>query len=265
MAQVPVWKPKFERGNYFSSMVVASRKSGKSYFVKWLLKEHLNGLFHLTVVMCPSVDDLQEYKGCIGKFPNRMMQHFDEEYLEKLLITNESRMLKGKKPIETLVLIDDSSGVDTRNSEMLFKLYSRGRHAGVSVIFICQEYSSLPPKIRNNVELFVVMRQLSSHGRLKVAEEVLSGSIRVEDGINEKKYFLDLQDEYAREVGDMLIVSKMGSDDGLFKFRAPSGVECVSAKLTDVIVENPDKSSSSSSSDEKEKSDGGDDSECIIL
>lgn len=252
MEELSVWKPKFRRGGYFSSMLVASRKSGKSYLVKYLLQEHLMGLYHLTVIMCPSIDDLEEYNSCIGKFPKKLCSKYDEQYLERLVLRNEERMIKGKKPIETLVLIDDSSGVDTRNSDMLFKLYTRGRHAGISVIFICQEYTSLKPGIRNNVELWILLRQLSTNGRVKAAEEVLSGSNRLDSSINEKKFYLDLQDDYAREVGDALIVDKRGEDDGLFYFRAPDGLEF---KRKSTIEEKSETSDSEENSEEKDEFD----------
>lgn len=220
MQSLQKWKPKFKRGTHFSMLVIASRGSGKSYSVKYLLEYELRDKFDSFIVFCQSPDDLEEYKEIL---PGRLFfQDYNPDVINKIIEINTDRRAKGEPMIETLFLFDDQISYKMKYDDDLLQVFSRGRHAGVSIIFITQSHTYASTAWRNNSTYIILLRQNSRQTRDNVNKNILTGSIDVPEEANETKYYNRIMREYIDKPGDALVLDfEVGGFNNLFKWRAP--------------------------------------------
>jgi hypothetical protein len=169
--QLNQWDPTNEP-TPFACLVLASRRSGKSYLIKHLWQTVWKKKFDVVMLMCPT-----DFTGYYSSFlPGKLIfQEYNEEALQALMLLQKQRIDENKKPLRTLVILDDCSDDRERYSTLLQKLYTKGRHYNISVVFATQAASLSSTVWRNNSDFVLIGRMMGGVGREAIRDNFLSG------------------------------------------------------------------------------------------
>ncbi len=225
--QVPKWPAKFQKGEMFSAIMIASRNSGKSHLSRYLLKYQLRDKFDMFVIFCQSTKEMADYQRV---FPTDLaFSDFNPAIVEDLITANKKRQKEEKTEFKILVLVDDNI-VATKNDQTLLKLYCTGRHNGVSVIFLAQSTVLTSTTWRQNSDLIFLLRQISPKHRDQIKENFLMDSINLPDEASRKDenvVYTKIMKYFLAKTGDALVLDVRHSNktgDRLFYFRAPKNI-----------------------------------------
>ena len=143
--------------------VVAKRNSGKSELVKYLIIDAIREKLFNKIFVISSTN-------CVNHFyndfiePTCIFDSYSEDWVEKLitLMSKENDKKNSKDAYHVLLVLDDMcSDVLMHNSPSIRKLFSRGRHACISVIVIAQMLHHISPLMRCNSD-YILSGQLNS-------------------------------------------------------------------------------------------------------
>lgn len=208
------WKPKKEPVP-FSSMFIASRRSGKSTLIRELFINIWSNQFDSVIVMCPT-----NFEGFYEEFVfgNLFFNEFNPIVIESVMNQQEKLIKEGKKPIEVLLILDDCSDDKERNADAIQKIYTKGRHLHISVVFSTQETTLTGTVWRNNSDFIVIGKQLGGRGRENIVDNFLLGMPEPEDipaGMKERIYLRQLLKKNTAD--HSFIVLSFTSDQNDFK------------------------------------------------
>jgi hypothetical protein len=162
--------------------VTAKRGSGKSVLTKYFIKS-MGKLFHKVFVVCPTEQINRFYSDLVEA--DNIFETYSEDWTETLIKTltkiNSGKVGKDQKKV-LLILDDCCSDTHFHTSNSLKKLYTRGRHLGLSVIMISQHLTHIPPVCRNNAD-YVIVSQLNRASLGLLADEYCSAGISKEEFI----------------------------------------------------------------------------------
>jgi len=187
--------------------ITAKRGSGKSVLTKYFLTS-IGKLFHKIFCICPTEQINRFYSDILD--PDCIFETYSEDWTEKL-IKSLTKLNAGKKGMEQkkvlLVLDDCCSDTCFHTSNSLKKLYTRGRHLGLSVIMISQHITHIPPVCRNNAD-YVIVSQLNRASVALLCEEYCSAGISKEEFLNlynnaTKDYKFFIINQNATKSGDV--------------------------------------------------------------
>jgi hypothetical protein len=142
----------------FSWLIVGSRKSGKSNFIRNILlkKCYLGGYFnpeHI-FIFCPTANLNRDYEAL--KIPGEnIFEGFDKSIIEEILREQERLIITygRKRTPNILILLDDCAyGSALHYNSILNKLAMNGRHYRLSFIVAVQTLKSVAPKTRKNLD-----------------------------------------------------------------------------------------------------------------
>lgn len=175
-----------ELKEHFMMTLAAPRGSGKSFFVKQLLKSELIDRFDHIVIMCPSLDFNDDYDDFRGLDKFRFISNVTSEIIEdlwnrqakcKAMIRRKRRDKKKKNANDpqfsefesedpdiiecphVLLILDDiiDSGV-VKFRGIVDKVAERGRHVSISLILNSQRISAISRSIRLNADYFIIFK-----------------------------------------------------------------------------------------------------------
>ena len=148
--------------------------AGKSRLMRYILSENIHE-FSKVYVICPTESINNFYSQLVPK--KQIFDEFSDEWLEKLLKHLTDLAEKGET-LEPLLLILDDCGSETafRNSKILQRIATRGRHLRISLWISVQYIYMCPPVVRNQMDYILVGQ--SNHQSLQVlSEEYIFGDI----------------------------------------------------------------------------------------
>lgn len=138
-------------------LLCARRGSGKSELIKYMIKE-FGHLFECVIVIS-TTDFSGFYKQIIPEknISNVYQDKIVESLLNKLEKTNKGKNQKDENFKRVLLVLDDVIS-DTRlaSSKSLEKVYTKGRHYGITLILASQYIKKIPPVMRENVDLVFI-------------------------------------------------------------------------------------------------------------
>lgn len=223
------WIPKFNKGQHFSSILVSSRNSGKSYLTKYLIEKRMVGLFDLAFVVCGSPTERENYCDVLEGTHVFVtgFENLPPDLWPRIKQLQKERKDAGKSMLNILLLFDDSVGL--KYNKDLLDIYCTGRHHFVSCFFLIQSLTLLEPNVRANTDVWCVLKLKSAKFRAMVIEQTLSGLVDLDvKPAEEKRFYQRLLNTYAKKQGDALVVDlRAVSDRGnqeeaeLFRYRAP--------------------------------------------
>lgn len=214
------WKPNFVRGKNFAMLIFASRGGGKSHLTEYLLKYHLRDKYDSFIVFSQSLDSLNEYKSILPG--DLFFDEFNSDMIFELFKLNKKRMADNLPKIQYLLVFDDQISNKQRYDDSLLQIFTRGRHVGVSIIFISQSLVYANASWRNNADVIISLKQNSTQARKAIRDNIFSGSINLPDNVKENKFYENLMRKYMSIPGDALVLDfEKSSFDNLFWFRAP--------------------------------------------
>ena len=188
-------------------ILISKRASGKSVLIKYLVEDAIqHKLFKKIFVICPTNITNQFYNSFIDE--KCIYEKYDEEWVN-LLINKMSIINKNKNNSNAdhvLLILDDCSS-DVKHSEIsLKKLFTRGRHAFISILLSTQYIYSISPILRNNSD-YILSSQMSAANI-----DLLSDEFRTNMS---KKQFLEMYKRLTQDYSFIVINnnSVKNSDD----------------------------------------------------
>ena len=157
-------------------VIVARRRSGKSFLVKDLLSYHAHN-FSAAVVICPTEVFNHFYSDFIP--PVFIHHQYKKEILERVIQRQTKLKKKRDREIATkghsnidlslLVVMDDCMNDTswTRDPNIRF-LFLNGRHIGVCFIGLMQYARNIPPDLRSQVDYSFLLKEPSLENRKKL-------------------------------------------------------------------------------------------------
>lgn len=199
--------------------LVAKRNSGKSYLLRYLVlteKENFDKIF----VICPTERINKFYSGFVPE--KDVFDSYEEEWVEKLIATlTKVNSGKPKSEYKRVLLIMDDCIADTNMhaSPTLKKLYSRGRHLGVSLVVTTQHLTGISPLMRTNSD-FLLAGQMNRASVELLCSEFLSGDIDKAEFI---KMYNRLTSDYGFLVVNCTSVKESGDINAIYgRVRTPA-------------------------------------------
>ncbi len=176
---------------------VAKRNSGKSVLLKYLV-EHEKDQFDKIMVICPTESINRFYSNIVDE--KCIFDAYDENWTEKLIqsLTKTNADTKPEERKKVLLIFDDIlSDVDFHSSPAMKKIFTRGRHVGISIICTCQYLYQLPPICRSNVD-YVLVGQMNNQSKNLLCDEFLAGTL-------DRKEFINLYNKATRDYNFLII------------------------------------------------------------
>jgi hypothetical protein len=209
------WKPVFKKGDYFSMVITASRNSGKTYLIKHLLDKYLIKQYDIIIFVSDSPDTVEEFEHITKAI---FLTSMNFSIINKISNANKER----EEPLRTLLIYDDKIGNETKYDDNLMQLFTRGRHLNLSIIFASQAKKLMDNSWLNNSDYIVLLKQNSAQQKRVILENVLMGTIDMEDEKEEKLLLKRVMARYMAEKGDAIVINnKDRTNDNLFYYRAP--------------------------------------------
>lgn len=209
------WKPVFKKGDYFSMVITASRNSGKTYLIKHLLDKYLIKQYDIIIFVSDSPDTVEEFEHITKAI---FLTSMNFTIINKISNVNKDR----EEPLRTLLIYDDKIGNETKYDDNLMQLFTRGRHLNLSIIFASQAKKLMDNSWLNNSDYIVLLKQNSAQQKRVILENVLMGTIDMEDEKEEKLLLKRIMAKYMAEKGDAIVINnKDRTNDNLFYYRAP--------------------------------------------
>jgi hypothetical protein len=176
---------------------IAKRNSGKSCLLKYLV-EHEKHCFDKIFVICPTESINRFYKDIVDE--NCLFDSYQESWTEQLIssLTKINADTKPEERKKVLLIYDDIlSDIDFHQSPAIKKIFTRGRHVGLSIICTCQYLYQLPPICRSNCD-YVLVGQMNNQSKNLLCDEFLAGSL-------DRKQFIDLYNKCTRDYNFLII------------------------------------------------------------
>lgn len=189
-------------------LIVGSRRSGKTYYAKYLVKK-IKKKYSL-IVLFSHTKNSRQWDSVV-----KIDYQFDE-YNPNVIseIYERNKKLKEEHPDfnrNALIIFDDIvDDQSLRNDRMINSLFIRGRHSGIGVVFLTQYLNSISPIMRSNTDIVIVPIQTS----LK-AFEILHESY----GLLPLQEFKNLINEYTEDYMVFVIRNDKMSNDPEIKYQ----------------------------------------------
>ena len=155
----------------------AMRKSGKSVLMNYLIEKQKD-LFEEIFLIPPTEQINNQFENIVK--PEFIFDEYNEDWMTSL-IDRMTEINKGKKTKEEkthILLILDDCCSDANLSKMpsFKKIFTRGRHIGITIFVSAQYVYHVNPLIRSNTDYFLV-GQLNNSSIDKLIDEFLRGDI----------------------------------------------------------------------------------------
>ena len=175
--------------------------SGKSVLLKHMLKKEKHK-FHKIFVISPTEQVLKFYSDIVP--PNQIIHEYSDEWITDLLKKLTAHKKNDDKKFNVLLILDDV-GADAHNSKALNKVFTMGRHLGISIIITSQFINQLPLTSRTNAS-FVCCSQMNKASIDILVDEYLMGPI-------EKKEFIKMYHDSTRDFNFFVICCNSVKDN----------------------------------------------------
>lgn len=148
--------------------VIAKRNSGKSHLLKHLLHGCMKRKQFKWVLVFSATAFNGEWSKIVGE--KNVYSEFDPVMLEGLL-ENQAKLVKKKKHKPGLIIMDDMVGTANFKGDTMTKIAIMSRHFGISCWISNQYYSKLPPTIRQNSDVCLILNSIGESIARKLCEE----------------------------------------------------------------------------------------------
>jgi len=187
-------------------LLCAKRNSGKSVLLKYIVN-NFKTQYKKIFVICPSENVNHFYEDFIEK--SNIFPRYEEKWVDKLMdkMSSINGKIKDKKDYERVLLILDDccSDVKFHQSDSIKKIFTRGRHVGLSLIMTAQYLYQIPPVCRVNCD-FCACGQMNKQGLEILTSEFLMGDISKED-------FMKIYYKNTSNYGFLVISNNSSSDN----------------------------------------------------
>jgi len=182
----------------FRMLIAAPSGSGKTNALLNLI-HHMDKTFH-EIIICVKSADEPLYEMLINKLKNITVFENGEvpSITDYSKVDEKTKRLKRLDKKQRLIVFDDLI-TDRSANKLASEYYIKGRKVGFSMVYIGQSYYQIPKLIRDNVQYFLLGRNL-----LKKDLRMILSAFPTEYTLNE---FTDLYNELTSEDLDVLLIN----------------------------------------------------------
>lgn len=165
------WTPIFPKEQNFSMAIIASRRSGKTTLLKYLVNNYLKNTFDEVILITNSInneiyDDFDAIKIC----------EFDNDIINGIISLQQED--KSKK---ILVILDDAVGNKIKYSSGILKLFCISRNLNISIIYSIQSATLLLPDHKENLDYLLIMKVKTFPKIKHIIDTFLMGNLESKD------------------------------------------------------------------------------------
>jgi len=130
-------------------LIVAPRFSGKSTSMKYLLYHFTSKKeFHWGVVISSTARCNKEWNIIPDKY---IFDTYKSEQIEKIY-NKQSKYWEKDNKVNMCIVFDDCLGNAKFEDPIITKMFTTGRHTGITVFLVSQYLKKIPPTIRQNAD-----------------------------------------------------------------------------------------------------------------
>lgn len=209
--------PMLKNGELFAMLVIGSRRSGKSNFIKHLFKEcKFKKHYDHILIFCNS----DEVKDFYSEFvPGKLFfKEFNEDIFTNIF-KQSAEYRKNGNPKKYLVVFDDSIGFSQKNDEGILNTYCNGRHHNVSIIFCSQRLFLTNTSARTNSDIVLIGRSKSSNEKQYIIDEFMRGSLNQDEipkGLRPTTIYFYLIRKHTVNYGFLIVDTTKDDSNGFF-------------------------------------------------
>lgn len=189
--------------------IIGKRKSGKSELTSYLLQLYHEQFDKIIIISgTESINQFYQKQKCIDTrfIYNEWDESLIESILQKMASKNKGMNRHNPKMKHILLVLDDiCSSFNTHSSKAFEKLFTIGRHYGITTIVLQQYVNHIPPVARNNSD-YIMVSQSNTQGLEILSTEFLFGNIS-------KAEFKEMYLENTSNYGFLLISTNCASDN----------------------------------------------------
>jgi len=200
----------------FSSMIIAPRRSGKTYFINWLLHNPLKNKYDMIFIFTTS-SGVSEYKKMNIPLRNvKIYANYMPEVIEMVKKTNTGT----DNPANILMIFDDSCSRKQKFDDEILDLYTKGRHFNISIIYSVQTATLVDNIWKDNSDFIFLFKPRTSKQRLYIVENLISGMMDIDfDKISEEKKFYKNVLKAVTDISHTMMIIDM-VEQAIFHFKA---------------------------------------------
>jgi len=150
----------------FTMCVIASRRSGKSVFCKYLLARKGGLLDTQDKIILFTTGVNKDYNTLIKK--ENIITKYNSNIIKKIMKYQENRKQNKKKMPKITIILDDVITSKTRYDATLEKIFFTGRHFNISLILVSQSFSCISPSFLRNSDYVCFFRFFIKQDREKI-------------------------------------------------------------------------------------------------
>ena len=153
----------------FNALIVGPTKSGKTQYLLSQLRGPFRGKFDYIVLICPTFVYNKTYNDFVDNEPRITVIICQQNYVEWWLKEAFSHF----KNTNTLIVLDDcAASKDVKNRiGLLVQLGFSGRHRGISLWVLTQQFTSIAKGFRINVDAIVLFYTSSATTTKEIFED----------------------------------------------------------------------------------------------
>lgn len=173
------WTPNFEKNQNFSMALVASRRSGKTTLLKYIVNNYLKDLFDEVILITSSLNnniyiDFDAIKIC----------EFDNDIINSIISLQQEDSSK-----KILIILDDAVGNKIKFSSGILKLFCISRNLNISIIYSVQSATLLLPDHKENLDYLIIMKVKTLPKIKHIIDTFLMGNLESETIKTNKEEF----------------------------------------------------------------------------
>ena len=144
--------------NSIRMIIIGPSGSGKTQLVLTLIMKYLK--WDKLYLIAPSVDDQHCYQ-VLKDYNETASEIAEDEVIKFIIDIDEAPSIEDiDGGIDNLVVYDDVMLDKQKNPA---KMFSRGRHKNIDIIYLTQRYTQIPKVIRDNCSLLCVFNGVDTH------------------------------------------------------------------------------------------------------
>lgn len=151
-------------------MFVGSKGSSKTTTILNLLslkESPYHKYFKNIILISPSAHADKKLSKLYGELDRegKVYNELNEETVEDVISRLEEWNAEAKKPIQNLLIIDDSGDrlPTGKRASGITKIFTNSRHLNLSIFLVLHKFTQAPPVVRNSVDTLFIFKQNSKY------------------------------------------------------------------------------------------------------
>jgi len=198
------WSPDFIVDDWgclnFSMILIGKRRSGKSHMTRHLYENYLEDRYDM-VYIYTTEGNAEYYKEFIKNLgdvnSNKRNKYYtnipqDLVAIQEIIIKNTKRKKLKQRPVNALVIFDDTNSRKEKYDNMILDIYTKGRHANISMVYNSQAVTLIDNTWKENTDLVFIWKIKLTAYREHIVNNILAGTYDIDfTRVRDEKIFYD--------------------------------------------------------------------------